>query len=162
MAKVTRKTDAFRTVRAALKELDGVVGKVGYFDTAKYADGTPIAYVAAIQEMGYAAGGIPARPTLGPAIDANLDKYRKAMEYGAKKVLAGEITATEALELVVEAAAGDVRVAISELTDPPNAPSTIRQKGHSKPLIGGSVVVGKGHTGGQMLAAVASAVEKSA
>lgn len=160
MARVTRKTEGFKRVRAAMKELDGVTGKVGYFDTSVYPDGTPVAYVAAIQELGYAAGGIPARPTMGPAIDANADKYRAAFEQGARRILKGETSATDVMELVVAAAAGDVRIAISELTSPPNAESTIRQKGHSKPLIGGSATVGKGHKGGMMLAAVNSAVEK--
>ncbi|MDL2105264.1 hypothetical protein QQJ69_19235, partial [Proteus mirabilis] len=39
---------------------------VGFFEHSKYPDGTPIAYVASIQELGYPAGGIPPRPFLRP------------------------------------------------------------------------------------------------
>lgn len=43
---------AFETLRTRLKELDGKVAKAGWFETSKYEDGTPVAYIAAIQEFG--------------------------------------------------------------------------------------------------------------
>ena len=42
----------FETIIARVKDLDGKVGKAGWFHTSRYADGTPVAYIAAIQEFG--------------------------------------------------------------------------------------------------------------
>ena len=44
--------DAFKTLIAHLKELDSRVAKAGWFSTAKYENGTPVAYIAAIQNQG--------------------------------------------------------------------------------------------------------------
>lgn len=137
MATTTRRSSngGFKRVRLALKELDGVQGKVGYFETSRYQDGTPVAYVAAIQEMGHGPSGIPARPTMGPAIDANLEKYTKQFGKGAAAVLRGETSALAVMETMTLVAAGDVGQAISDLTSPPLKPETIRRKGFAKPLI---------------------------
>lgn len=43
---------AFETINARIKELDGKTAKAGWFSTSRYEDGTPVAYVAAIQEFG--------------------------------------------------------------------------------------------------------------
>ena len=53
MAEITRKNPkAFAVIAARLKELDGKVAKAGWFTSARYPDGTPIAEIAAIQEFG--------------------------------------------------------------------------------------------------------------
>lgn len=53
MAGVTRSNpQAFAVIAARLKELDGKVAKAGWFGSSKYADGTPVAYIAAVQENG--------------------------------------------------------------------------------------------------------------
>ena len=43
---------AFEVLAQGLGELDGVIGRAGWFETSKYEDGTPTAYIAAIQEFG--------------------------------------------------------------------------------------------------------------
>ena len=49
MAKFGRKgTNTAEVLEAALKDLDGIQTKVGYFEGSKYGDGTPVAYVASI------------------------------------------------------------------------------------------------------------------
>lgn len=53
MAKITQSDPkAFLLLSEALGDLDGVVGKAGWFQGNNYEDGTPVAYVAAIQEFG--------------------------------------------------------------------------------------------------------------
>lgn len=110
---------------AALKSLSGVDGKVGYLDPLKYPDGTSIAYIAAIQELGYAPRSLPPRPTIGPAMEANADKYREQFKKGAAAILRGEQTAESVMEIVMLGAAGDVQEKIRELVAPPLSPVTL-------------------------------------
>lgn len=129
---------AARTLSVALRELDGLVGKTGYFETAKYADGTPVAYVAAIHEFGYPEGGIPMRATMRPTADENGKpggKWSKVAAAGAKAALNGQTTPAAALEALTLVAAGDVGKAISALTSPALDPRTIAAKGFAKPLV---------------------------
>lgn len=119
----------------ALQDLGGLTGKTGYFETARYTDGTPVAYVATVHEFGYAAGGIPARPTMRPTADAKRNEWAETMRKGAKAALNGQMTARDALERLVLTAAGDVSAAIAGLTTPALNPRTIAAKGFSKPLV---------------------------
>jgi hypothetical protein len=43
---------AFEELELRLKQLDGFQTKAGWFDAAKYDDGTPVAYIAAISGKG--------------------------------------------------------------------------------------------------------------
>ena len=143
------------TLSVALKELDGLVGKTGYFDTATYPDGTPVAYVAAIHEYGYAAGGIPPRPTMRPTAaekGAQGGAWAQVAAKGAKACLNGLTTPAAALEALTLVAAGDVGKAIVALTAPPLKPRTIAAKGFAKPLV----------DTGQMLQSVTGVVERKA
>lgn len=133
----------------ALKDLDGLVGKTGYFETAKYTDGTPVAYVATVHEYGYPAGGIPARPTMRPTADAKRAEWAETMRKGAAAALNGQMTARDALERLTLRAAGDVSAAIAALQTPALKPETIARKGFSKPLV----------DTGQMLRSVTGVVE---
>lgn len=54
----------FARLKAVYDELNKKQLKIGFFEHSKYPDGTPIAYVAAIQELGY--GPIPPRPFFAP------------------------------------------------------------------------------------------------
>ena len=146
------KSDA---IKKMLRDLESKEIRVGFFDTAKYPDGTPIAYVAAIQEFGY--GPIPPRPFMRPAELQNQNKWQRGIAAGVKAALNGAITIDHALEQVGMVAAGDVRKAIKAVTSPPLAESTIRARqsrkktkksASAKPLV----------DTGQMLQAVTSAV----
>lgn len=146
---------AAASVSVALKELDGLVGKTGWFETAKYADGTPVAYVATIQEMGYPEGGIPARPFLRPTAaekGAPGGEWSQVAAAGARAALNGKTTAAAALEALTLKAAGDVGKTIVSITTPALSPRTIAAKGFSKPLV----------DTGQMLQSVTGVVERKA
>ena len=139
-----------------IKELETKVVKVGYFEHSTYPDGTPIAYVAAIQEMGYVKGGIPARPTLHPAMEAGTSNYKNGVARAFRNAMAGADLVT-GLNAIGEVAAGDVKQAISSLTSPSLKQSTVdarRRRHHAgkasdKPLV----------DSGQMLQAVTYSVE---
>lgn len=98
---------------------------VGWFESAKYMDGTPVAYVATIQEFGYAPKNIPARPFMRPTITAKGSEWKDIAKQGAKAVLSGSYTIDGLFEIIGQKAAGDIREAISKISDPALKQSTI-------------------------------------
>lgn len=150
-----RRTGGSQRLKEILSDLEKREVRVGFFDTSHYEDGTPIAYVAAIQEFGY--GPIPPRPFMRPAAEANKSKWAKGFASVVRSVVDGGSTVDHALEQIGMVAAGDVRKAIKAVTAPALKESTIRarqsrKKGKKavsqKPLV----------DSGQMLQAVNSAV----
>lgn len=79
--------------------------------------------------------GIPSRPFLLNAMRKNSRKYRSEMKKAAKKILLGEITIKSVVTKLGVLGQGDVQDEMTNLRTPPNAASTIRQKGSSNPLI---------------------------
>ncbi|MGJ0637428.1 hypothetical protein [Xenorhabdus bovienii] len=131
--------------------------KIGFFSQSQYPDGTPIAYVAAIQELGYPEGGIPPRPFMRPAMSENQSKYSGLMARAAQAAIKGNISVSDGLTQVGSVAAGDIKLAISAVTTPPLKDSTITTRAgrHSKGKATNKPLVDTG----QMLQAVAFAVE---
>jgi len=84
------------------------VARVGWFEAAKYKDGTPVAYVAAIQENGASKQGIPPRPFIRPTIADRKGNWVKVMGDGVKAVAQQRATAADVLEGVGLQAAGDI------------------------------------------------------
>ena len=78
-----------KQLEIALKNLQGKVGKVGWFEKSKYENGISVAYVATIQEYGYPAKNIPPRPFMRPTIVKQQVEWRKVAESGAKAVIEG-------------------------------------------------------------------------
>ena len=125
MGKVTRKGGGIQRLRTGAKELSGVTGKVGFFESAKYPDGTPVAYVASIHEHGYAPGNIPPRPMMRPTIAEQSAQWSRDFGEGAKAVVVGRYSAAQVMDAVGMKAAGDVAKTISEIKSPPLAPATV-------------------------------------
>lgn len=87
--------------------------EVGFFESAKYPDGTPVAYVAAIQEFGYPEGNIPSRPFFRNAISKNggwKDLSNKAMA----AVIEGRMGLNQALNQMGLQMAADVKDSITD------------------------------------------------
>lgn len=126
MAKVKHvaSPEAARLV-ALVKGLDGASCKVGWFPGAAYGDGTPAAYVAAIHEFGYAAGGIPPRPTIRPTIEAQQQEWKTIIAGGARQVIKGSLNPIQVFNLVGSAAVGDIQKAIAALVAPPLKKATL-------------------------------------
>lgn len=78
---------------------------------------------------------IPPRPALRIAIDKHAGKYKAGMATMAVPILTGRLSTTEALGRLGIESAQDIKQEIVDLQTPPNAPSTIAQKGSSNPLI---------------------------
>lgn len=82
MVKITRRNPkAFAEIANRLKSLDGTSAKAGWFETSKYENGTPVAYVAAIQEYGAHInhpGGTPYKIVNGKAVFVRKDSPEAA------------------------------------------------------------------------------------
>lgn len=125
-----RSKDNSDAMRKMLEQLAHKEVRVGFFEHSKYPDGTPIAYVAAIQELGY--GPIPPRPFMRPAEQQNKGKWIANIAKATKAALDGSVTIDHALEQVGMAAAADVKKAIKAVTAPPLSPLTLLLRKHKK------------------------------
>ncbi len=94
------------------------------------------AYELYIHEHGSPLWQIPPRPVLAPAIAAAKGRLMPLYEQAVRDAWAG-IDPTEALKEVGSAAAAECQAWFDDPRNewPPNAPSTIREKGSSMPLI---------------------------
>jgi hypothetical protein len=89
------------------------VAKVGWFPSAQYKDGTPVAYVATIQENGSPANGIPPRPFIRPTIADRKAAWVKVMADGVRAVIKGNADANDVLEGVGLQASADIGVTLA-------------------------------------------------
>ena len=104
--------------------------EVGFFDTAKYPDGTPVAEVAAANEFGV---GVPERSFFRVALKTVVVPLRRILRrrVDPRRNIVDKTTAA----LMGEQVRNEVIDAITALRTPPNAPSTIKAKKSSNPLI---------------------------
>jgi hypothetical protein len=82
--------------------------KIGFFAGKNYEDGTPVAYVAAIQEFGSPENGIPPRPFMRPTVEDKKGAWSADIAGGMRAVIKGRLTADDVLDAVGAAAAGDI------------------------------------------------------
>lgn len=119
-------------IRRILDQVEQKEVQVGFFESSAYEDGTPVAYVAAIQEFGYPEGGIPARPFIRPTIAQQQAAWRETLQRGFKAAINDQITVQFMLEQFGMAAAGQVKVTISKITEPPLATATLQARQNRK------------------------------
>ena len=74
-------------LKQALADANDESLQVGWFDSAKYEDGTPVAGVAAAQEFGTKTA--PPRPFFRPAVEDNKDAWSSLVESGARAMTEG-------------------------------------------------------------------------
>lgn len=120
--------------------------KVGFFATATYPSGKPVAMIAAIHEYGAPRAGIPPRPFMRPTIAKYGPTWPAAI---AANLKATNYDATKTMTRVGLGVKGQIQQAIRDVVEPPLKPATIKRKGFDKPLV---------HTG-QMLKSVDFEVE---
>lgn len=130
-------------LRVAIKGLDKQQGKVGWFPSAVYPDGTPVAGVAYVQEFGRYA-----RPFMRPTVSERQKDWAAQARLIAKDAVEGKVAPKVLLEKVCLIAEGAIRRTISRITTPPLKESTIAArkralankgvnatKGIAKPLV---------------------------
>lgn len=116
---------AGKRLEKALKFLKGKTGKVGWGKDARYENGPPVAYVAAIQEYGSIGKNIPARPFIRPTIMKQQKAWAIVAEDMALRVINGKATVADAMEAIGRKAAGDIRKAITLVYSPALAEQTV-------------------------------------
>ncbi|MCY3553734.1 MAG: hypothetical protein OXH56_00285 [Gemmatimonadetes bacterium] len=127
-----------RSLRRALTAIGVDEIEIGFFSTAKYPDGTPVAAVAAKNEFGTRTRDgktlVPERPffrqALGIAKERVFEHLKDNVE--GETLVVGDALGDEIGEIVQQA----IQERIVELREPPNAPSTLaRKKPKTNPLI---------------------------
>lgn len=99
-----------------------------------------ILLVAIFNEFGTSDGHVPERSFIRAWFDEAEPELRKDLVTLMRSVVAGKRTSREILELMGQRAVGQIQQRISSGIAPPNAPSTIRQKGSSTPLIDSGIL----------------------
>lgn len=120
-----------RTINALAR---GPAVEVGFFEEGPAGEGLTIVEIATVNEFGTEDGHVPERPFMRGTIDAHGARYTKELAGAVAHALDGADLESE-LETIGLGAVGDVQTTITELRDPPNAPSTIARKGSDNPLI---------------------------
>lgn len=78
---------------------------------------------------------IPERSFIRTTFDEKQDEWVNFIKRRLPKVITGEMSAKQLVELLGERITRDIKKKIKEIDSPPNAPSTIKAKGSSNPLI---------------------------
>lgn len=121
-----------KNLRRRLEDEFNIVAGVAQ-DATPYPDGTPTALVAAANEFGTPT--IPERSFMRSTMDEEQEKYFTMGEQVAQAAADGKITLRRGAQLIGLTMQNDIRQKITDLKSPPNAPSTIRQKGSANPLV---------------------------
>lgn len=105
-----------------VQEMGKMHAEVGWQDTAKYPDGTPVALVAQTQEYLVTPDGV--RSFVRPTISSEKGNWSRQMGIGVKAVANGIREPLQVFTAIGELAAGDVRMTITQISSPPLAEST--------------------------------------
>lgn len=132
--KVTDKVTADgKKLQKILKELADKEVRVGFQQgKATEEDGTDVCDIAAWNELGTV--NMPSRPFLRMSVDDNSDKINSFMSAQKRSIINGEL-ADRILKKIGIFQKDLIQEKITEGGFAPNAPSTIKAKGSSKPLI---------------------------
>ena len=109
-----------------VQEMGKLKSEIGWQDTAKYPDGTPVALVAQTQEYLVTSGGV--RSFVRPTIASEKGNWSRQMGIGVKAVANGTRVPLQVFTTIGELAAGDVRMTITQISSPPLADSTKRAR----------------------------------
>lgn len=140
MARVTRSPGPDRrSLLEAMRVVGSQSGQVGWFESARYEKGQPVAGVAFVQEKGSAKMGIPARPYFQPTADRQREAWARIVGQVSKAAIQGKTPPGSIMELLCLRAEGDVRMTITKVTTPALSERTI--KARKRRLAPGSKVV---------------------
>ena len=122
-----------QNIKIDKREITKFMGKerleIGFFETARYPNGTFVAQVARYNEFGTL--NIPMRPFFRNAINKNIKKWYATLQNAINQ----KATPSKPLSIVGEVARADIIQSKTDLRTPPKAESTIKQKKSTNPLI---------------------------
>lgn len=122
---ITRKAGKIDALRQTVKCVDGAQSRVGWFASAKYEGGQPVAGVAAVQEFGSPARGIPPRSFFRTTATEKRQEWAATVEQVSRAAAQGKIEPGRVIEAVALAAEGHVRETITKIQSPPLKQATI-------------------------------------
>ena len=137
-------------LEAIPKEFDGMVAQVGIPIGETYESGVTVATIAAIHEFGAPGAGIPARPFIIPTAKKERAKWSKIIATGIKKVIKGNATVFDVLNVVGIQAEADMQTMVASISSPALSPITVLLRKWRK---NGRTITGK--TVGQAARAIA-------
>ncbi|CAH6969066.1 conserved hypothetical protein [Vibrio chagasii] len=141
---------ALKQLGKSLKEADSKNLQVGWFESAKYDDNTPVAAIAAQNEFGNPKLSIPARPFIRPTVAEKQSHWEASMAALAERVVNGSMSMDDALHSLGLLVSGHIKTAISQTSSPPLSPITIALRKHRNEGV---------KIGGRFVGAVAAAIE---
>ncbi len=110
------------------KNLDDTSVKVGWFEDAKYDDGTSIAMIAATQEFGSISRGIPARPFMQPTIEEKGKKWVEELDGQLVGVMKEQISLEGAFKNIGQVIKDNLIEKIQSITTPELNPATVEAR----------------------------------
>ncbi len=111
MSSITTNLAGIEQLKKAMQDAQNVSLQVGWFESANYDDGTPVASVAALQEFGSKTA--PPRPFFRPAISGNKDKWSNLVADGANAMIQGQVTAKNVMQGLGLTVEGDIKDSIA-------------------------------------------------
>lgn len=106
-----------------IANLDKLNLKVGFFENARYPDGTPVAYVGYLNEYG---GHNPPRPFMKRTAQRRMKSWSKGIARNFNR--ADRNSLKRAFEMAGQVAVGDVKRTIKDWEPGGNSPATVRAK----------------------------------
>lgn len=146
--RVVRKPGPERqALEATIKALDKQQARIGWFASAKYEGGQPVAGIAAVHEFGSPERQIPPRLGMRTVASEKKEAWKETSAKVARAAAAGKIAPDKVLEVVAMTAAGNVAEHIAKVTEPPLKDSTIAARKRKLADKGKSLKGGKGGAG---------------
>lgn len=125
IVKITRKAGKIDALRQAVETLGDAKGRVGWFPSARYDDGDPVAGVAVVQEFGSPKMGIPPRSFMRSTATEKQNDWAATARDLSRAAVQGRIAPENVMTGLALAAEGHVRETITKIDSPPLAQSTI-------------------------------------
>lgn len=116
--KVVKKPGTLQRVKLAIATLDGQQGRVGWFPSAQYDGGKPVAGIAAVQEFGSESKGIPPRLGMRATFDEKQSEFRNTAKTISTMVMRGQMAPENVMDAVTQAAVGAMKEHIAKVSTP--------------------------------------------
>lgn len=123
----------WNAIKKRVGEVGDLVLQIGVRDSSRAGDGISNAELASIHEFG--TEHVPERSFIRSTMDEHREEYARILAAEARKVIEGKRTPALSMDLMGQKVASDMQRKIEQGVPPPNADSTIKRKGSSKPLV---------------------------
>lgn len=123
--KMTRKAGKIEALRQTVRVMDGSQGRVGWFPSAVYEGGQPVAGVAYVQEFGSPSRGIPPRPFMRSTVEEKRQEWANTTAQLTRAAAQGKLAPANVMPALCLAAEGHVRATITKISAPPLKQGTI-------------------------------------